>query len=100
MKQRLSAEQINSLKVLGFTGMAVVFFLFHIWFRTWVVTKGYEVGQHREDIARLESELMRAKIERSRVMGPDNLERWAKHLQATGTAFGAPQPHQLIYLNP
>jgi hypothetical protein len=88
----------NSLRVLGFAGMCVVFFIFHIWMRTLVLTKGYEVGERRHEVADLESQYMALKVERSRLMGPGSLEKVVKRFEERGIVFRAPLPDEIHYI--
>jgi hypothetical protein len=88
----------NSLRVLGFAGMCVVFFVFHIWMRTLVLTEGYEVGERRHELADLESQYMALKVERNRLMGPGSLEKVVTRFAEKGVVFRAPHPDEIHYI--
>ena len=96
--QELPKETQASLRVLLFALMCVVFFLIHIWSRTWVVSKSYEIGQLRKERSALEAKLAQSLVERNRLMGPRNLERWVSRFEARGVHFASPRPDQIVYL--
>ncbi len=86
------------LKLLAFALMCVSFFVLHIWFRTKVVTKGFEVTEQRKKYSDLESRLLKAKVERNKVMGPKNLDHFVGLFSSTDRALQPPSPSQLIYV--
>ena len=80
-----------------FAVLCVLFFIFHIWFRTVALTTGYEVGHLRGRIRQLESELAQLKVERVKLMGPESLQQLVLDMKAKGIVFEAPQASQLVY---
>lgn len=84
-------------KISAFALLCVGFFIFHIWMRTLALTTGFEVGESRRGIAKLESELAEARVERNRVMGPEHLQRLVGDFAAQGVVFQPPKAAQLIY---
>lgn len=97
---QISAHQRGVVKVLAFGLMCVGFLLFHIWLRSRVVTLGYSVSTERAALRDAESELADAKVERSRRMGPDSLDRLVRQKEARGEVFAPPRTDQLQYARP
>lgn len=89
----------NSLKILLLAVFSVTAFLFHIWFRTKVLTAGYLVGSLRKEISQLESQIVSLGVEKNRVMGPDQLERLVSYYDERGIKLESPQKAQMIYLS-
>jgi hypothetical protein len=87
-------------RILGLALMCLGIFLFHIWFRTLVVTQGFELGRVRREVQKLESELASIKSEKSRLMGPQSLEQWVQTFREAGIEFERPQDAQLKYISP
>jgi len=92
------APDRSTLKVLAFAGMCVGFFLFHIWFRTRVVTKGYEVAELRSELAKLESQSASLKVQKNRLKSSSNLERIVSDFAQEGHVFKNPESNQVFYL--
>ena len=80
--------------------LCVLFFIFHIWLRTKVVTQSFTIGSLRNSIQKLESEIMTAKVDRTKLMSPRNLEKYVKKLAADGEKMQNPVSHQIIYARP
>ncbi len=80
--------------------MCVVFFLFHIWCRTLVLTKGYEVAELRSEIQKLESESATLKVQKNRLKSSTNLERIAREFSDGGDVFKNPESKQIFYIQP
>ncbi len=95
----LPSKTRNSLKVLLLAFFCVLAFLFHIWFRTKVLTSGYQVGRLRHDIAKLESQIISLGVEKNRVFGPDQLENLVQQYESRGLKLKSPQKSQMIYLS-
>jgi hypothetical protein len=89
----------QSLKVLSLVVLSVLFFLFHIWLRTWTMSQGFDVGRHQKNIARLQAELVALRVKKNEIMGPRQLEKLVQDFQERGVAFSQPEYWQLIYLN-
>lgn len=77
--------------------ICVLFFVFHIWFRTLALTTGYEVGTLRRDFRDLESELAILKVEKVKLMGPESLQKLVQEMKYRGVNFESPEASQLIY---
>lgn len=88
----------DSIKVLAFVMMVVGFFIFHTWIRTEALTTGYELGIIQKRIKSLDSQRHSLKIERSRQLSPDNLEKWAENFSQRGEPFQNPANDQIFYL--
>lgn len=101
IKKRATKWYERHRALVHVTGLAVLvvgFFIFHIWFRTLVLTSGYEVGARRKAVAALESELAAVRVERTKMMSPENLHRLVEDWEHRGTAdFSAPESSRLIY---
>lgn len=97
-KTRIEERTRTSLKLFFFAILCVSFFIFHIWFRTTVLTQGYRLAKKQSEIVALESELVKLRIERSILQSPENLEKWANYFQKKGLAIDRPQSNQLIYV--
>ena len=87
-------------RILALALMCLGIFLFHIWFRTLVVTQGFELGRMRREVQKLESDLASLKAEKSRLMGPQSLEQWVKTFRDAGIEFERPLDAQLKYISP
>lgn len=87
-------------RVLALVVLGMGFFVFHVWVRTQSLATGYEVGELRRRVNELEAEAAALRVERGRIMGPDNLARLVRDWEAQGTYFEAPKSSQLIYESP
>lgn len=96
--QSIHPVTAQSLKVLGLALICVLAFLFHIWFRTLVVTQGFEVGRLQKQLITAESQLALATVERNQMLSSHELDRWAQLFRAQGQDLDAPKAHQIIYL--
>jgi hypothetical protein len=85
-------------RVLLFALMCVGFFIFHIWMRTLVLTKGFEVGQRQRELARLDSEYMTVKVAFERLVSPENLQKQVERFARRGVDFASPTTAQLMYV--
>ncbi len=87
-------------RILALVVLGVGFFVFHVWVRTRSLATGYVVGEQRRRVNELEAEAAALRVERGRIMGPENLARLVKDWEAQGTRFEAPKSSQLIYESP
>lgn len=90
-------QQNVAWRIVAMAVMVVGCFLFHAWFRTQVVARGYQVSAARQSVAQLESELAAARAERQRLMGAPNLTQLAEELKQRGVYFRNPEAGQVFY---
>ena len=74
------------------------FFIAHIWARTWVVKKSYQIGDLRKEVRKLEADLVATVVEKNKIMGPKNLQSWVSRFQLEGIYFQKPQVSQVYFL--
>jgi len=78
--------------------LCVVFFLVHIWSRTWVVKKSYEIGDLKKVQTALDSDLAALTVEKNTIMNSQNLEKWAARYNEKGAGLKTPSSQQVIYI--
>lgn len=77
--------------------LAIGFFVFHVWFRTYALTEGFAVAEKRRELSKLESEVIEARLRKNRVMGPQSLKRLTQAYRYNGIIFEAPEAKQVFY---
>jgi cell division protein FtsL len=95
---RRSETQTRVLKLLLLAVLVGVSFILHIWLRTHVTQLGFEVAAQKRERRKLDAELSQLKVERTRLMGPESLDRLMESLRREGIVFETPRASQLIYL--
>jgi hypothetical protein len=78
--------------------LCVLFFIFHIWSRTWIVKKSYEIGDLKKQQTKFESELAAVTVEKNVVMSSQNLEKWVERFRQKDIILQSPRSVQIIYL--
>jgi cell division protein FtsL len=93
-----SETQIRVFKLLLLAVLVGVSFVLHIWLRTHVTQLGFEVAAQKRERRKLDAELSQLKVERTRLMGPESLDRLVESLRSEGLVFDSPKSGQLIYI--
>ena len=88
----------QSLKVIALAGICVCAFMFHIWFRTLVITQGFEVGRLQKKLQLVESRVAMATVQRNQIFSSRELDRWVQLYEGQGVELAAPKSQQIIYL--
>jgi hypothetical protein len=87
-----------ALNVFWLIAICSGFFIVHIWARTWVVKKSYQIGDLRNEVRKLEADLAANVVEKNKIMGPKNLQSWVSRFQLEGVYFQKPQASQVYFL--
>ncbi len=94
-----TSTQKRVLKLLVLALFVGLFFILHIGLRTHVTQLGFEVAAQKRERRKLDAELSQLRVERTRLMGPESLDRMVESLRQQGVVYSAPRGDQLIYLH-
>ncbi len=89
-----------ALRILLLCALVVSSFILHIGLRTAIVTEGYKVSTARKELARLEDRRMALRVDRDRLLAPQNLEKLVNIYSREGIDFSPPKPGRLIFERP
>lgn len=87
-------------KMIALGLIVIVFLVFHIWFRTNVITMGYELSRLESHSKKLEAEVTSLKFKKNYLKSPSNLQKISQRLKKKGIAFHRPKAAQVIYHYP
>jgi hypothetical protein len=78
--------------------LCVGIFLVHIWSRTFILKRSYEIGDLKKQAAQLDSEIAEKTVERNSLFSSGNLERWVERLATKGQVLMPPKADQVVYV--
>ncbi len=96
--KNLDTKTFNAFKVLLMVVICVFVFLAHIWVRTLILKKSYQIGDLKKDLVGVESEIANLTVEKNTLLSSSSLEKLTERFQAKGHVFRSPESHQLIYV--
>jgi hypothetical protein len=95
----VDARTLAAFKVLLMVVICVLVFLAHIWARTLIVKKSYEIGDLKKEIIQIDADIAALTVEKNRLMSSSSLERLSEKFAEKGHVFQTPQESQIIYVN-
>lgn len=88
----------SAFKVLALLALIVASFVFHTWLRTSTLSRGFSLGQLRNQIRLQESKLRALSAERGRLFSPSELDAEAKRLKLDGIVLKPALQSQVLHL--
>jgi hypothetical protein len=93
----MDPHSIAILKILLLAIVAVAFFVFHVWFRTYALTEGYNLSSKRRELSKLENQIIETRINKNKIMGPQSLKTLAQKYRHQGIVIEEALPKQILY---
>ncbi len=94
----IDKKTVSALRIFAMVGLCVGIFLVHIWSRTLIVKKSYEIGDLKKQKVQQEAELAMLTVERNALMSSTSLEKWADRLKGKGHDLRIPSANQVHYI--
>ena len=93
--QELQGSEVLRMLVLVIAVAAT--FMLHVWMRTLVISEGFKLGEARSRVMQLESERVKLRLEREKLISPDRLNAIASNFANEGNVFLSPNASQILF---